>query len=412
MSINKSLLDKIYTYAKYPPTGVSIRQMVNFGVHPNVGTLFRASQFVVEELPIRLAHRIKELDHLPNGLSLNPSIVEVKHWYAKSFDELTSLPRPQIAGDLKKLLYPTSINDHHRKYYVDLPDTIYCSSDIYEYNDLVTNTLTKIKKRHDPTVATIAKGVLEWKHLTKGPDVIDSSIQQFLDRFYMSRIGIRMLIGQHIALNKEPLRDDYVGIICKHTNVGDLAQDAIENARYICEQYFGLYEAPKVELYCADNIEFMYVPSHLMHMLFEILKNSLRATVEYHLMKQQQQQQQLKGDAFDIYNLEFPPIKVIVANGNEDITIKISDEGGGIPRSAMPLIWTYLYTTAKDIPDIDNIGENEFIAPMAGLGYGISLSRLYARYFGGDLKLISMEGYGTDAYIHLNKLGGSTEPLP
>jgi pyruvate dehydrogenase kinase 2/3/4 len=38
----------------------------------------------------------------------------------------------------------------------------------------------------------------------------------------------------------------------------------------------------------------------------------------------------------------FPPIKVIVVEGKEDITIKISDEGGGIPRSAIPLIWTYM----------------------------------------------------------------------
>jgi pyruvate dehydrogenase kinase 2/3/4 len=36
--------------------------------------------------------------------------------------------------------------------------------------------------------------------------------------------------------------------------------------------------------------------------------------------------------------------------------------------------------------------------------YGLPLSRLYARFFGGDLRLISMDGYGTDVYIHLNKL--------
>ena len=35
-----------------------------------------------------------------------------------------------------------------------------------------------------------------------------------------------------------------------------------------------------------------------------------------------------------------------MAAGNEDIVIKVSDEGGGIKRSNMKRIWSYLFTTA------------------------------------------------------------------
>jgi pyruvate dehydrogenase kinase 2/3/4 len=179
----------------------------------------------------------------------------------------------------------------------------------------------------------------------------------------------------HNALGLTRPRPNYVGIICTKTHVGEVCQQAIDNAVRICNAHYGLIGGPPVLIHGQSDIEFMYVPSHLHHMVFELVKNSLRAVVERY------------GEEADVY----PEIKVIIAEGREDITIKISDEGGGIPRSGMPLIWTYMYTTAEH-PNLEEAMSNDFRAPLAGFGYGLPLSRLYARYFGGDLRLTSMEG--------------------
>lgn len=431
---SEKLMETIKHYSNFPATGVSLRQMVQFGEKPSTGTLFRASQFLSEELPIRLAHRVQELNDLPDGLNEMPSICRVRDWYAQSFEELVQLPRPNLSSDVKdRLLKPAkrtppllkatqnpSIQkgqyrsapengngngngrDHKgatssRRYFAAADDGLDWPPELSAYNTKFADTLEKIKRRHDSVVTTVAQGILEWKRKRQRMQ-IDHNIQAFLDRFYMSRIGIRMLIGQHIALTDQRSRSDpnYVGIICTKTNVRELAQEAIENARFVCEDHYGLFDAPKVQLVCNNDISFMYVPGHLSHMLFETLKNSLRAVVERHGQDKE----------------DFPVTKVIVAEGKEDITIKISDEGGGIPRSAIPLVWTYMYTTVDQTPSLDpDFNKSDFKAPMAGFGYGLPISRLYARYFGGDLKLISMEGYGTDVYLHLNRLSSSSEPL-
>ncbi|KAH7075559.1 pyruvate dehydrogenase kinase-like protein [Paraphoma chrysanthemicola] len=417
---SERLMDTIKHYSNFPATGVSLRQMVQFGEKPSTGTLFRASQFLSEELPIRLAHRVQELSDLPDGLNEMPSICRVRDWYAQSFEELVELPRPNLSSEVKeRLLKPAKRNGKDqallqrstqnpsikqgqyrsapdngngngnvsreikgatssRRYYAAADDGQDWPPELGAYNTKFADTLEKIKRRHDSVVTTVAQGILEWKRKRQRMQ-IDHNIQAFLDRFYMSRIGIRMLIGQHIALTDQRARSDpnYVGIICTKTNVRELAQEAIENARFVCEDHYGLFEAPNVQLVCNNDISFMYVPGHLSHMLFETLKNSLRAVVERHGQDKE----------------DFPVTKVIVAEGKEDITIKISDEGGGIPRSAIPLVWTYMYTTVDQTPSLDpDFNKSDFKAPMAGFGYGLPISRLYARYFGGDLKLISMEG--------------------
>jgi len=93
---------------------------------------------------------------------------------------------------------------------------------------------------------------------------------------------------------------------------------------------------------------------------------------------------------------------------NEDVSIKISDEGGGIARSQFKKIWSYTFSTSPQdhlYNEATWYSESGRSAPLAGFGSGLPLSRLYSKYFGGDLQIISMEGFGTDAYLHLPRLG-------
>lgn len=59
--------------------------------------------------------------------------------------------------------------------------------------------LVKIRDRHSDVVQTMAQGVIELKeHRSESIEPsMELSIQYFLDRLYMSRISIRMLINQH-----------------------------------------------------------------------------------------------------------------------------------------------------------------------------------------------------------------------
>ncbi len=356
---SKGLLEKIRFLAQFKQRPVTLKQWFEFGSNVSKETLLIEAQFLYSELPVRLSHRVTELENLPFGLSNMPSVRLVRDMYIESVRDLIEHPRPENS----------------------------------ENECCFAKLLENIKQRHSNVVSIIAQGVQELK-AEAGYDDLGPEIPEFLDRFYMSRIGIRMLIGQHIALH-DGSKPGYVGLICEKCPLAEVAHDAISNARNLC--FFRYLAAPEVGLFGNVDLTFTYVPSHLHHMLFELLKNSMRAVVEFH-----------GADAAHL-----PMIRIVMAEGQEDVTIKVSDEGGGIPRSDMPRIWTYLYTTA-DPPKLDagSPYQSDFYAPLAGLGYGMPISRLYAQYFGGDLQVISMEGYGTDAYLHLKRLGNAEEPLP
>lgn len=361
-SFSKALIEEVQKWGGMKQTGVSLKYMMDFGSKPTDKYLLISAQFLHKELPIRIARRAIELESLPYGLSDKPAVLKVRDWYLDSFRDLRSYP------------------------------------DIKDMNDeqAFTQMIKMIKVRHNNVVPMMALGVQQLKKEMNpkiGYPNLDE-IHQFLDRFYMSRIGIRVLIGQHVALHDPNPQPDCVGYIHTKMSPMEVARTASEDARGICLREYG--SAPEINIYGDPNFTFPYIPPHLHLMVFELVKNSLRAVQE----------------RFMDSDRAAPPIRIIVADGLEDVTIKISDEGGGIPRSGLPKIFTYLYSTAQTPLDEHTNFDSTDAITMAGYGYGLPISRLYARYFGGDLQIISMEGYGTDAYLHLSRLGDSQEPLP
>ena len=81
---------------------------------------------------------------------------------------------------------------------------------------------------------------------------------------------------------------------------------------------------------------------------------------------------------------ELPYIRLKIYKTKHDITIKISDQGGGINRATRGRIFEYMFSTAPEVRlphggGSYGAGLEGRNLPMHGLGYGLPLSRLYAR---------------------------------
>ncbi|XP_076241186.1 pyruvate dehydrogenase kinase [Calliopsis andreniformis] len=346
-------------YSQFNPSPLSIKQFIDFGLSACERKSFI---FLRKELPVRLANIMKEIHLLPENLLKMPSVGIVNKLYATSFEDILQFEK------------------------VEVNETTL---------DKFCQTLVKIRNRHKDIVETIAQGVLELKESHDVDAQTENNIQYFLDRFLMSRISIRMLINQHTLLFGSELNGHsrHVGSIDPSCDIIGVVKDAYEKARLLCDQYY--LASPELivkqhnEFERCSEIRIVYVPSHLFHMLFELFKNSMRAVMEHHSSES-----------------EYPPIEVIVSRGKEDICVKMSDRGGGIPRSQMDHLFKYMYSTAPRPNRTD-----PHSVPLAGYGYGLPVSRLYARYFHGDLVLHSCDGYGTDAIVYLKALSNEANEL-
>ncbi|CAN0106434.1 unnamed protein product [Ectocarpus sp. 6 AP-2014] len=364
-------------------TPLSLRDIHAFCQSSSVASRVRQAQFLHREVPIRFAKRALELRHLPYGLSHTAPVLEAAEWYARIMRELVECPVPDGPGDDQ------------------------------QFADFLSSLLMD----HTCVPQALSRGVLELQEKGEVGLIQRHRIDRILDNFFISRISLRFLVDTYISSKKN--KPGFSGVIESECSPVLVAWRAAADVDRLCRLHMGA--SPAIEVFGRAKDTFTAVPSHLYYILREVLKNSCRATVEH-------SRRTRPGE-------KLPPVKIIVARGNEDMTIKIVDEGGGIRRSDLQRVWSYMYSTAPKptasqltgvpLDHMSGMRLKEEEAALiratepepgetfafAGYGMGLPLSRLYARYFGGSLKLRPMEGYGTDAYIHLHRLRTNSEEL-
>jgi len=360
------LEEKLSQYTKVSPTPISIAEFLERGEASKTSEA-ESYRHLVHECLVRLSHMITEVKQFPRELKEQYDYQGLLSMY---LDTYTKLVEYENKG-------PTAENI-----------------------ESAVSFLKERKVRHKDTVRMMASACMAMKNkyglsLEEEECGLTQSVQYGLDRLYTSRISLNMLTNQHLMLHgyKNPVAGQ-VGVIHPAADVAAIVKHAYSEAQFLCERCY--LHSPGLELSSHNLTEagprpvsVKHVPSHIYYMTFEVIKNAMQATVNHNPLD------------------SLPPIRVLVCQSVDDITIKISDLGGGVDRVTSEKMWKYLYSTA---PAASLTAES---APLSGLGYGLPLSRLYARYFQGDIKVASYENHGTDIYIYLRALAKeSVEKLP
>ncbi|KAH6607860.1 kinase [Trichoderma cornu-damae] len=401
---------QIATLASLPQHPLRLADLVRHGRPPlSERSLLSSANFTLSLAPIRLAHRLQALQNLPYIVVSNPNISQIYNNYLHSLSIL--LPYWKAASQGRAI---TTLDDEIK----------------------FTNVLAELVATHTDTIPILAKGFLECRRY-----ISPAEVTRFLDEHLRARIGTRLISEQHIALHfssqphfdqgaspaPSPEHPTYIGVIDTALKPSLTIDSCAGFVADICELRYGV--RPKLIVDGEPETTFAFLPMHLEYIVTELLKNAFRASVESKtnepIVVTIAPEPPPKQQAGHLPDVGPPPetpggpfkgdaIKPLDDNA-PGVTIRIRDRGGGIPPDVLPNIWSYSFTTFSEDHDVPGSSGHDGLnaiatastggSSIAGLGYGLPLSRAYAEYFGGGIAVQSLYGWGTDVYLRLKGVG-------
>ncbi|KAJ1935645.1 hypothetical protein FBU59_005321 [Linderina macrospora] len=364
----------VYQYASQQIKPVSIGQLLKYSAPPlTPANILDSVAYTQSELPVRLAKRVISFHNLPFIVGTNPHIARVYNQYYEAFDRLYS----------------------------------FAPIDSIEREQEFSRALERQTQILVDVIPTIAQGFLECKQY-----MAREERTAFINELIRSRIGLRVIGEQHVALSyqfrerqkpasgEEP-GDVWVGAIHTKLSPASMMRQCAQMVQNMCELHYATTPSYYVDGDVDETIS--YIPSHFEYITCELLKNAFRATVEFSRSQRR---------------LSHPPIQITITKGEGYVGVRIRDQGGGISKENMRNVFEYSWSTMQEDGETSTAGmslqtnlamQQGIGGPIAGLGFGLPMARLYAGYFGGSLDIVSMEGYGCDVFLKLRSIEGSVE---
>lgn len=407
--------------------------------------LLSSANTTLSLLPARLASRIQALRNLPFIVVSNPQVTKIYNNYLHSLSTLLPYQQRKITTLEEEKQFADVLSDLVQTHTNTIPILAYGFLECRKYINL--NEVTRFLDTH--LRARIGTRLIAEQHLA-----FHFASQPAKDGGEADGAG---------QASKSSVPSNYIGVIDTALQPARIIKYCEEFVGEICELKYGV--RPQLTIGGQPNATFAYVPVHVEYIITELLKNAFRAVIENgtengpievtiapapdvpnnnhvpeafykqnpppnpqpqpHPSKTPQRESQNDTDVgFHVDTV------VGTADANESvrpstptpssqsITIRIRDRGGGIPPDVLPNIWSYSFTTFSDLDfqDAENGNSDALntisasnssghLSSIAGLGYGLPLSKAYAEYFGGSIAIQSLWGWGTDVYLTLQGVG-------
>lgn len=317
--------------------------------------------------------QINLIQMLPYICVLNPKLQIMHQSYLKTLQSLLSLNYPY-----------------------DMYDTL-----------KMNNILQQFLLDHEDTIYSLSIGLQE---INNDNHIDNHSVYNFLNEHLHNRTCMKLIAQHYIQLMNQRNHQNEIGIIHKNIPIAQIIKHNYDFVSDLCNLKYDTLQLPKLNFQNGLEINFTHVPIIIEYVITEILKNSMRATIENNKTKSVYTDNQ----SIDIN---------IWKNFDSELTIKISDHGGGVSPDIEDKIFNYSYTTAnttKHMITEPNMGhpttfetetsnmniadysqQDTNLKNIAGMGFGLPLCQIYLNLFQSNIHIQSLYGHGTDVYIHL-----------
>ncbi|CAO3667360.1 unnamed protein product [Rhizopus stolonifer] len=337
-------------YLNQSPTPLTLRQLMFYERHCNTKRLLKSANYVRKELPIRIAHRIREFQKLPYILGTNPHIQCVYDLYWQAFDRIRNMPEIQSRQD----------------------------------NEKFCQTLMESLDAHQVVIPELAKGIHECEETYQS--VATNRLDRFMDATLRSRISRRVLTEHHLVLSGKKMS---IFNECSSRDILSKCVQTLQDHAIKMRLVEKWQDLPEVVLDGQDT-KFTYVSEHMQYILYQLLSNAMRHTISN----------------------KKKMIRITFCSNDTDVLFRISDQGGGMSKSKFAHIWSYgNHKEMNKIEQLEAKLDEQEKNLMIQLGIGLPMSKVYAEYWGGSVSLVTMQGFGTDAYLQLPRLGTRNENL-